>query len=73
MIRIGPSLRATVDTFILLMNVVMQDFYWCVEEKPEKGQYVNLSEMSRFIISDEVSFCMTNFRYPYGRDDREVT
>ena len=55
--------------------VVMQDFYWCVEEKPEKGQYVNLSEMSRFIISDE-GFILydANFRYPYGgRDDREVT
>ena len=54
---------------------VMQDFYWCVEEKPEKGQYVNLSEMSRFIISDE-GFILydANFRYPYGgRDDREVT
>lgn len=55
--------------------VVMQDFYWCVEEKPEKGQYVNLSEMSRFIIAeDDFILYDANFRYPYGgRDDREVT
>ena len=55
--------------------VVMQDFYWYVEEKPEKGQYVNLSEMSRFIISeDDFILYDANFRYPYGgREDREVT
>ena len=55
--------------------VVMQDFYWCVEEKPEKGQYVNLSEMSRFIIAeDDFILYDANFRYPYGgREDREVT
>lgn len=53
--------------------VVMQDFNWCVEEKPEIGQYVNLSEMSRIVVSDEGFLLYTSsYQYPYG-DQREVT
>ena len=53
--------------------VVMQDFNWCVEEKPEIGQYVNLSEMSRIVVSNEGFLLYTSsYQYPYG-DGREVT
>ena len=53
--------------------VVMQDFNWCVEEKPEIGQYVNLSEKSRIVVSDEGFLLYTSsYQYPYG-DEREVT
>lgn len=54
--------------------VVMQDFYWCVEESPEKGQYVDLVENSRFVISDE-GFILydSNQCYRRGGADVDVT
>ena len=53
--------------------IVCQDFYWFVAEKPEEGPKIELSENSRFFISDrDFALYDCNYRYPYGAPRQQV-